>query len=128
MNRGEPVAYIWRNPFRVVKTRRFQPRVASVLAGLANTRQPWALRRNPFGIRGLRFMVTMHMRSERRLSTIVLSQRRRRPIFVSLVVVLVCPRTGTLEYTKWVYGVHPIAVWGACEKFHKSLAAQNFGC
>src|SRR5438046_1374064 len=68
MNRGEPVAYIWRNPFRVVKTRRFQPRVASVLAGLANTRQPWALRRNPFGIRGLRFMVTMHMRSERRLS------------------------------------------------------------
>src|SRR5436190_21010411 len=54
MNRGEPVAYIWRNPFRVVKTRRFQPRVASVLAGLANTRQPWALRRNPFGILGLR--------------------------------------------------------------------------
>jgi hypothetical protein len=46
MNRGEPVAYIWRNPFRVVKTRRFQPRVAS------QARQPWALRRNPFGIRG----------------------------------------------------------------------------
>src|SRR5437899_479001 len=54
MNRGEPVAYIWRNPFRVVKTRRFQPRVAS------QARQPWALRRNPFGIRGLRFRLPVH--------------------------------------------------------------------
>ena len=62
MNRGEPVAYIWRNPFRVVKTRCFQPRVAS------QARQPWALRRNPFGIRGLRLMVPIHAQSETNLS------------------------------------------------------------
>jgi hypothetical protein len=41
-----------RNPFRLVAVRRFNPRVASVRAGLANARQPWALRRNPFGIPG----------------------------------------------------------------------------
>src|SRR5580765_1150247 len=74
-------------------------------------------------------MVTMRISGMSKFSTILLSQRRQRPIFGSLVVVLVCPRTGTLRaYTKWVYGVLPIAGWGACEKFHKSLAAQNFGC
>jgi hypothetical protein len=44
MNRREPVAYIWRNPFRVGKIRRLQPRVAS------QARQPWAGGRNPVGI------------------------------------------------------------------------------
>jgi hypothetical protein len=36
-----------RNPFRVVEVRRLNPRVA-------RSSQPWALRRNPFGILGLR--------------------------------------------------------------------------
>src|SRR5207253_11147071 len=56
MKRRGEVAHIWRNPFRVVRIRRIQPRVAS------QARQPWALRRNPFGILGLRrFMVTMQV-------------------------------------------------------------------
>src|SRR6266498_375037 len=37
-------AAIWRNPFRVVNALSLKPRVAS------QARQPWALRRNPFGI------------------------------------------------------------------------------
>ncbi len=37
-------------PFRVQVCAPFQPRVGSVLAGLANTRQPWAGGRNPVGI------------------------------------------------------------------------------
>src|SRR6266481_5050716 len=57
---------VWRNPFRVVEIRTVNPRVASVRAGLANTRQPWALRRNPFGILGLRrLMVIVRVRSRR---------------------------------------------------------------
>jgi len=46
MDRG--AARTGRNPFRVVDIRRLHPRVAS------QARQPWALRRNPFGILGLR--------------------------------------------------------------------------
>ena len=49
-----------RNLFRVVIVERLQPRVAS------QARQPWALRRNPFGILSLkRFMVPVHARSEK---------------------------------------------------------------
>src|SRR5262245_56155276 len=39
-----------RNPFRVVDNQRLKPRVAS------QARQPWALRRNPFGILGSRWV------------------------------------------------------------------------
>jgi hypothetical protein len=40
----------WRNPVGVVDLRCLNPRVASVRAGPASTRHPWALRRNPLGI------------------------------------------------------------------------------
>jgi hypothetical protein len=45
-----------RNPFRVVDTQRLNPRVAS------QARQPWALRRNPFGILYLRRFIVRWMR------------------------------------------------------------------
>jgi hypothetical protein len=51
----EPTVADWRNPVGVVDLRHLNPRVAS------QARQPWALRRNPFGILCLGFKVAMHV-------------------------------------------------------------------
>ena len=61
----------WHNPVGVVDPGRLDPRVAS------QARQPWALRWNPFGIRGLRFMVPMDARKRNEALRELLGWRMR---------------------------------------------------